>query len=131
MNGQLTECDVNSICDFLAIGFGTVEIYENANGCNSPAEVEEACESQDIDEYQLQSFTIHPNPTDKGSITITLDNPLNLHLTCFNAFGQQIHRQEISSAEALLDVSTWTSGIYLAVVYEDGKPVGRAKFVVR
>jgi hypothetical protein len=74
---------------------------------------------------------VHPNPTDKGSVTFTLDNPNNLHLTCFNTFGQQVHQQEVTGTETAVNVSNWPPGIYLAVVYEDGKLVRRSKFVVR
>ena len=130
-NFALSDCDVHSICDYLVAPNGTVEIYDNAPGCNSVEEVEEACESQGIESQTLRSLTLHPNPPDNGFITITMDNPQNTQLTCFNTFGQQIHQQEILSGETVINVSTWTPGIHLAVVYEEGKPVGNAKFVVR
>ena len=127
----LTKCEILSICEYLTIPNANVDIQDNASGCNSQEEVEEACDSQGIGAYRLPTFTLHPNPADNGSINITLDTPHNLHLTCFNTFGQQVHHQEIRSAETVIDVSTWSPGIYLAVVYRDGKPVGRSKFVVR
>ena len=42
-NPQLSECDVQSICDFLAIPSMPVEIHDNAAGCDSENEVESAC----------------------------------------------------------------------------------------
>jgi S-formylglutathione hydrolase FrmB len=130
-NGALSDCAVQSICDYLVAPFGIPQIQDNAPGCDSQEEVEEACESVGTEEQHIQPFTIHPNPTGNGSVTITLNNPHNLHLTCFNPFGQQVHRQEITGAETVIDVSTLAPGIYLAVVSEDGKPVGRSKFVVQ
>jgi hypothetical protein len=130
-NWSLSECHLLSICDYLASPNGTIDIQGNDTGCNSVEEVEEACESQGVEDINIMPFTIHPNPSDNGYITLTLDNPHNLQLSCFNNFGQQIHQQEITGSETIIDVSTWSPGIYLAVVVEDGKPVGRSKFVVR
>ena len=42
-NLSLSECDVQSICDYLASPNGTIEIYSNASGCNSEEEIEIAC----------------------------------------------------------------------------------------
>lgn len=78
-----------------------------------------------------EAVKVFPNPSENGSITITLDNPHNLQLTCFNTFGTQVHQQEITGTETVINVSTWSQGIYLAVVVEDGKPVETAKFVVQ
>ena len=44
-NGSLSTCEVQSVCDYLAIPNGTISIAQNAPGCNSPEEVEEACET--------------------------------------------------------------------------------------
>ena len=103
----------------------------NGEDCQGEYQVKEVCESNGIEEEHARAFTLHPNPTSNGTISITLDNPDNLCLACFNTFGQQIHQQEIRSQETVVNVTTWTPGIYLAVVHADGKPVGRAKFVVR
>ena len=130
-NYSLNSCHVQSICDYLVTPNGTVVIEGNAPGCNSIEEVEEACLEVGIEESKITSFILYPNPTDNGIITITLDNPHNIHLTCFNTFGQQVHQQEITGKETVIDVSNWSPGIYLAVVYEWGKPVGRSKLMVR
>ncbi len=44
-NPLLSECEVQSICDYLAIPGNTTEIYDNAPGCNSQQEVEAACDT--------------------------------------------------------------------------------------
>ena len=78
----------------------------------------------------ISSLLVYPNPSDNGCITLALDNPNNRHLACFNTFGQQVLQLEIRSGETVIDVSTWPPGIYLAVVYEGDKPVGKAKFII-
>jgi hypothetical protein len=129
-NPSLSECDVSYICDYLAAPAGNVYFFNNAPGCNSVEEVEEACESVDVDEQEALPITIRPNPSNNGFIIITLENQQNLQIICFNAFGQKVHQQEAYLAETLINVTNWTPGIYLAVMYEKGKPVGKSKFVV-
>lgn len=43
-NSSLTTCEVQSVCDFLLSSSGTASINNNATGCNSQQEVEDACE---------------------------------------------------------------------------------------
>ena len=42
-NSQLSSCEVQSICNYLASPNGIVEIYDNSPGCNSPGEIANAC----------------------------------------------------------------------------------------
>jgi hypothetical protein len=42
-NPALTECNVQSICDYLAAPNGIVEIYNNGSGCNNPSEIANSC----------------------------------------------------------------------------------------
>jgi len=43
-NSSLSTCHVQSICDYILAPNGTISIHDNAPGCNSQQEVEEACE---------------------------------------------------------------------------------------
>ena len=42
-NDLLSECDVQSICEYLAAPNGTVNIHNNASGCNGPGEIAQNC----------------------------------------------------------------------------------------
>ena len=42
-NSSLSTCEVQSICNYLSSPNGTVDIYDNAGGCNNPPEVANAC----------------------------------------------------------------------------------------
>ncbi len=42
-NPNLSECEVQSICDFLDLPGKTKDIHDNMKGCNSVAEIEDAC----------------------------------------------------------------------------------------
>lgn len=61
-NPMLSECDVQSICDYLASPNGTINIHDNDIGCNSQQEVEDAC-FVNIQEFSIEDyFSISPNP---------------------------------------------------------------------
>ena len=131
-NDTLSNCHAQSVCDYLISPNGSTDISDNAFGCNNIEEVEEACGISGLEEYNLMNLSILPNPTDNGNITITFENAQNnLHLICFNIFGQQFHQQLIHSTETMINVSNWPCGIYIVLIYENGKPVSMAKFVVR
>jgi len=66
-NPSLSDCQVQSICDYLASPAGEIDIFSNAEGCNNPPEVSAGCgiaqvclpygnyyflDQADIDEFQ-------------------------------------------------------------------------------
>jgi hypothetical protein len=123
LNGNLTHCEIQSICDFLTAPNGTVSIHDNAAGCDSQQEVEAACESASIDEKGLKnSLTIYPNPS---STQITIELPTtpqkNTILTIYNLNGQQFLSQHITEPQTLVDISGLTSGVYFVKVVDDEK----------
>ena len=63
---MLSSCAILSICNYLSIPNGTIEIHDNATGCDSQEEVEEACDSIQTSAWKFKhdeySFTIIPNP---------------------------------------------------------------------
>jgi len=61
-NPVLSSCDVKSICDYLVSPNGEVEIHDNAPGCNSQAEVEEACTVGIPDQRSDSQLSAYPNP---------------------------------------------------------------------
>jgi hypothetical protein len=42
-NSELSDCDIQSICEYLAAPNGVVNIYRNSSGCNNPSEIAAAC----------------------------------------------------------------------------------------
>jgi len=74
-NDFLSACEVQSVCDYLANPGGTIEIHDNAFGCNSQIEVEEACDGVSVEKLSLvNKFLISPNPIE---ITTQIAYPLN------------------------------------------------------
>ena len=66
-NSSLSDCAIQSICDYLASPNGTTYIYFNATGCNSPEQVEEACLTKVSEQSAVinrqSSVSTYPNPT--------------------------------------------------------------------
>jgi hypothetical protein len=83
---------------------------------------------------QVIPITAFPNPaTDK--VTFGLENTehhKNITLKCFNLLGKQVFEATILTGqkEAATDVSRWPQGMYVVVVYSEGRQVGQCKFVV-
>ncbi|MCK9423664.1 MAG: T9SS type A sorting domain-containing protein [Bacteroidales bacterium] len=81
-NWSLSTCEAQSICDYLVNPGGTIEIYANAPGCNSPEEVQTACETHCLPEgitfttqNQVDSFQVnHPGCTEiEGDVMIGVE----------------------------------------------------------
>jgi hypothetical protein len=102
-NDTLSTCEVESICNYLASPNGTVAIYNNANGCNNPPEVANACgitlpclpfgnyyffTQAEIDNFQ----TNYPNCTEiEGDVEINGDDITNLNgLNILTAIGGEL-----------------------------------------
>jgi hypothetical protein len=89
-NSSLSNCNIQSICSYLGSPNGVVNIYSNASGCNSPAEIGNACgitmpclpygnyyffSQADVDNFQ----TDYPDCSDlQGDVSITGNNIVNL-----------------------------------------------------
>ncbi|MBC8321803.1 MAG: T9SS type A sorting domain-containing protein [Bacteroidetes bacterium] len=112
VNDSLSTCEVQSVCYYLTAPNGTIEISDNASGCNSQAEVEEACliiGSSDIDVGT--EYSIYPNPAIK-EIFITRINKIHVKdVNIYNQIGQLVlHKELINNS---IDVSSLKQGIYV------------------
>jgi len=77
----------------------------------------------------------YPNPVTEGKLTLEFENTehhQHMELRCYDDFGRQIHSQLIykGQQDTDVDVSGWSPGIYVAVVFSNGEARGKAKFVV-
>lgn len=121
-NSSLSTCEVQSICDYLATPSGTIFINDNATGCNSQDEVEEAC-TVSVDEVQLSDkLSIFPNPT---SSQITIELPFapqkNSFLTVHNINSRKLLTRHITEQKTVVDVSGLPNGFYFVKVADDKK----------
>jgi CubicO group peptidase (beta-lactamase class C family) len=79
-NPYLQSCEVQSICDYLAMPGAQVSIYDNAPGCNSPEEVDSLCNITGLQDNNFElDLIISPNPV-SGYAEISLNSPGNRHI---------------------------------------------------
>jgi len=121
-NASLSNCAAQSICDYLASPNGTVNILNNANGCNNPPEVANACGNtlpclpdgnyyfftqNEIDNFQ----TNYPNCTElKGDVTISGYDITNLNgLSVLTSIAGNLSITENNSLTSLTGLDNLTS----------------------
>ncbi len=79
-------------------------------------------------------ITPAPNPaTDEIRFMLkNTEHHQNIRIICYNMFGAQTATIPVNSGvdEAKLDVSSWTPGMYMAVVYAGNRQVGSSRFIV-
>jgi hypothetical protein len=132
----------DSLCSE-AIQSGTVDI----SNCLIITDVGEVPSSK---EYYTNFNSIYikafPNPVKEGQISFELQNTEHLTppsvppqggkqptLFIYNVFGEKVHEERVyqHQGESKVNTSSWEKGMYIAIVYSNGMPVGRCKFVVQ
>jgi hypothetical protein len=93
-NDILSECEVQCVCDYLLSPNGEVSIYDNATGCDSQEEVEEACETVSIVEISMaKRIVASPNPfTTSTTLSYELKEPSAVQLSVFNQLGKLVYQ---------------------------------------
>jgi len=118
-NSNLEECDVYSICQYLTAPNGTVEIHDNAPGCNSQAEVEETCFNS-VEEIKTRNgITIIPNPSiDKITFSSTSITG-NTQLIIFDIRGEKVIKIQLTDTQTQIDISALPRGVYFVMVQNE------------
>lgn len=115
-NPMLTECEVASICSYLADTGAYTYIYNNGPGCYTVEQVRSACETVDagnlIPEAQI---TLYPNPS-KGIFILSGDVYAGNILSIFEYSGRKLMEFTLNKEESVIDISTLPPGLYLAVI---------------
>jgi len=117
-NPSLSQCAIQSICDYLADTNAIVSIENNAPGCNSEEEVEQACLAAEEELTFNSNMLIHPNPaTNKIFITIKEETIIN-QITIYNQWGQKVLQTENTNNS--IDISCLKKGLFVVEVEIDG-----------
>lgn len=134
-NDSLSECDVESICNYLSNPNNNVEIYDNAPGCNSPEEVIEACFVNTPDnEMKNNQCIISPNPFYETTIvTFNSGDGLAFTITLSNSSGQVLneshfHTDRTGYQQFTLETSDLAKGIYFLTI-NDGNEIQTSKLI--
>ncbi len=110
-NDLLTECDVLSICDYLAAPASNTGISYNSQGCNSIPEVEDACGLVDVEEMDRTEINIYPNPVNGILHVSNLPADKEIELRLYNHLGQAVLKENIPSGS--IDLSYLAPGFYI------------------
>jgi len=123
-NTSLSDCDAQSICDYLANPNGTIVISDNAPGCNSQQEVQDDCDSvTSVSEFVLEeTLIIFPNPLESTSVikyNIPYKSPVTIKI--FDLTGQEIKTlvneiQQQGEQQLIFNTRNLPSGIYFCVL---------------
>jgi hypothetical protein len=121
-NSSLSTCAVQSVCDYLANPNGTIEIHDNATGCNSQEEVEDACGVGFEEVGTLESLiNIYPNPS-SSQFTIEAKIPINQGIIdIFSMNGHNLNPYQITEPKMVIDISYLPSGVYFVRVAFDNE----------
>ncbi len=83
---------------------------------------------------KLIPITPAPNPA-RNEVTFMMKNTehhRNIRVVCYDIFGREMGAVSVNAGmdEAEMNVSSWTSGMYVAVIYAGNKRVGSARFII-
>lgn len=123
-NDSLSDCDAQSICDYLASPNGTIVISDNAPGCNSQQEVQDDCDSiTSVGEIVTdETFTISPNPlksTSQIQYSIQYKSPVTIKI--LDLTGQEIktlvdNTTQQGEQQIIFNTGDLPTGIYFCVL---------------
>jgi hypothetical protein len=112
-NILLSTCDVQSICDYLTLPNGTIEIYNNAPGCNNSEEVEEHCLTSVVEHTGNETISLFPNPA-SNFITFVAPQSMEIEeIIFYNHLGQKALVSKL--VNNTVDVSKLKPGMYMVV----------------
>jgi hypothetical protein len=125
-NSTLSDCAVQSLCDYLSDGTGSSSISSNNMGCNSDNQILSACISLGLDEFVTDGFTFYPNPAkDILYISSTTHKKVD-RISIFSQLWQEVLKSDNSST---IDISSLPSGMYLIEIQSDGQKM-RSKIMI-
>ncbi|MBC8465937.1 T9SS type A sorting domain-containing protein [bacterium] len=127
-NPYLATCEIQSVCDYLANPTGIIDIQNNATGCNSQQEVEDACEALSVESITFEEeVSIYPNPV-TSELFISSSGAEITEVTIYNQVGQKVlHHKPVTQP---IDVSMLRLGIYVIEVVCGNRKM-REKLIIR
>jgi hypothetical protein len=130
-NLMLSECDIESACDYLSGPYGSSHnnIAGNDDGCKSRDEVLLAC-TVGVDAFidKESVFHISPNPASTQITINTLGISSKFQFSIFNLNGKELMQRYITEPITVIDISDLQSGVYF-VRFTGERTVGVEKFI--
>ena len=112
-NPNLSECHVQSVCDYIFNPNGNLSIISNNQGCNTVQEVEAACSVGIGGGIPEESgIRIYPNPASGRIIIEIKDISPAILVTIFNPSGQRVRQFQVTETMTILDIEDFPAGVY-------------------
>jgi len=119
-NHNLSECAIESVCNYIISPNGPIDIYDNETGCNSVQEVEEDCQYLSVDQTQMgpDVISISPNPFNhETNIQFNLPDAGYVNLEILDVTGRKIKTLQsgfLNAGENQLvwDATAFKGGLY-------------------
>ncbi len=112
-NASLSECAIQSVCDYLDLADNVVSISNNASGCNNVSEVEQVCVALSVGNLNTENqWSIYPNPS-TSIVYISADQSID-HISIYNQIGKLIIQK--SGDVNSINVSNLSPGAYIIEV---------------
>lgn len=126
-NTNLSNCAIQSICDYLEIPDGLAIFNSNAPGCNSKTEVQTACLTSVDENINNGEITLFPNPA-SSFITISVSENLPaVEAVIYNYLGQKVLTAK--PVNNMVEVSGLKVGMYMVDVFTKENHI-RKKLVI-
>jgi len=110
-NISLSQCAIQSVCDYLSYPGCNVAIQINAPGCNSKEEVAEACEAVSFsDKGPKPEYLIFPNPSEKR-FSISGDLTSLKEVNIYNQLGEKVFSEK--RITNTIDILILPQGMYI------------------
>lgn len=127
-NPLLSVCDIETVCNYIILDNAVVSIENNASGCNTQQEVEDACTIiNTLSEIDASSFSIFPNPASDLLFISNKDGLFINEINIYNQVGQKVFH--LNNPTNRIDVSSLKRGIYIVELIA-GKDVIIEKILV-
>jgi len=122
-NESLSICEAEGICQYLINPSGNIDIWDNAPGCNSQQEVQDACNGVSITEINFaKKFFISPNPCSASAnlqFVISEQGLVNCELFDVSGVKMKSLVSEIKNPgthKREIDLSDIPAGVYFCVL---------------
>ncbi len=127
-NSNLSECEVKSVCDYIAIPTSVVTAYDNSEGCSSVAEIDTACAYASINTMSFEElYHIYPQPA-SNRLNIDRYNGSEIeNVKIYNQMGSLLIN--ISEPGKTIDITLLKPGMYVIEI-DSGSKKYRRKLIV-
>jgi len=100
-----------------------------AQGVQQPYEISVVTQVEEAAEIQL-SMLVYPNPTTETVVlNIGTMSTENMHLSMFDVNGKLLHFQEVINSETIIDMKSYSRGVYFLKVNFQNREVKTFKII--